>query len=70
LFSYTHWEHFFCPFVFNNSLGATFIFNIFFFVVPLFPTTYWEHFLWPFVINRLLGAIFILNLLRFVDASA
>ena len=29
LFSCTHWEHFFCPFVFNQLLGAIFIFNIF-----------------------------------------
>ena len=29
LFSSTHWEHFFCPFVFNKPLGAIFIFNIF-----------------------------------------
>jgi len=28
LFSSTHWEHFFCPFVFNQPLGAIFIFNI------------------------------------------
>jgi hypothetical protein len=28
LFSITHWEQFFCPFVFNKSLGGTFIFNI------------------------------------------
>jgi len=25
----TYWEHFFCPFVFNQLLGAIFIFNIF-----------------------------------------
>jgi hypothetical protein len=29
LFSITHWEHFFCPFVFNNSFGGSFIFDIF-----------------------------------------
>jgi hypothetical protein len=29
LFSSTHPEQFFRPFVFNNSSGATFIFNIF-----------------------------------------
>jgi len=34
LFSSTHPEHFFCPFVFNDSSRATFIFNIFF-VLPL-----------------------------------
>jgi hypothetical protein len=28
LFSSTHWEHFFWPFVFNQPLGSTFIFNI------------------------------------------
>jgi hypothetical protein len=29
LFSITHWEQFFCPFVFNNSFGGSFIFDIF-----------------------------------------
>jgi hypothetical protein len=29
LFSLTHREHFFCPFVFSKQAGATFIFNIF-----------------------------------------
>ena len=28
-FSSTYWEHFFCPFVFDKSLGGTFILNIF-----------------------------------------
>ena len=36
LFSLTHPEHFFLPFVFNNSSRATFIFNIFF-VPPVLP---------------------------------
>jgi hypothetical protein len=29
LFSSSHWEHFFCPFVFNQPLGGLFIFTIF-----------------------------------------
>ncbi|MDR3677241.1 MAG: hypothetical protein P4N24_17270, partial [Acidobacteriota bacterium] len=64
LFSSTHWEHFFCPFVFNNSLGATFIFNISFIDPPLFSATYWEHFILPFVINRLWEEFFIPDLFQ------
>jgi hypothetical protein len=63
LFSSTHWEHFFCPFVFNRLLGATFIFNIFFLPFLCFHQLIGSTF-FPFVFNKVLGAIFMMNVLH------